>query len=520
MQLKIYLLTLGLISLLFAQACLKLDELEVTGADPEFAFPLFQSTIKVDDLLLSALNDTLSGDTLIFDSQGNITLVYSGDVTEVRARQLFVFLDTVLNGLVPFIDTFAYAPFNAPPNMDIYKSSLSNGTMTIIGQNATLETITGNIQVPQLKKGGVSFKYDFVAPPGTAITSPPIPLKDYELTSTNDSLYFRYEAYLPDGTRIKLPNLPGGFPGLGAIINNLEFSYLEGYWGNERFPIDRDTIEIDINQTNFSGGDIQIKDPRVTVTVINSFGFPSRGHIKILQFKGRDGKFYQLESDTIKSGGIDFAYPPLNNVGGVRATSFYFDKHNSNIDVIFNAQPVAMDYEVEGVANVLQDPSLVGFLTDSSFIKFNVRVELPLEGSVRNFGNENEVDIDFGASSANAGNVESAEFKLVTDNGMPVGALGQVYFLDDQGMPIDSLFNGLKSILVAAPVNANGVATASAKHVELIPITGDRFDRIRNSKKARIRTVLETTDMGAKTVKVLSQQKTDIRMGVRVTFKQ
>jgi hypothetical protein len=319
--------------------------------------------------------------------------------------------------------------------------------------------------------------------------------------------------------RIKLPTI-SGFPALGAVVQNLEFSYLEGYWGNERFPIDRDTIELDINKTNFTGGDIKITDPKVTVTVINSFGFPSRGNIKLLQFKGRDGQFYQLESDTIQSGGIDFAYPPLNDVGGVRNTTFYFDKHNSNIDVIFNAQPVAMDYDVEGIANVLQNPSLVGFLTDSSFIKFNIKVELPLEGSVRNFSTENEVAIDFGAPSANAGDIASAEFKLVTENGMPVGASGQIYFLNDQGAIIDSLFSGLQTILLAAPVNSVGVPTSTAKHVQLIPLSADRFDRIRNSKKARIRTVLETTNMGATTVKVLANQKTDIRMGVKVTLKQ
>jgi hypothetical protein len=507
-----------LVIILGVFACTIPDEIEVDGPNPEYAFPLFQSSLNIDDLLGNALNDTLPGDTILVDANGNITLVYSGDVTEVRARRLFVFLDTVLSGFVPLIDTFAYAPFNAPPNLDIKRSDLSAGTITIGGQNTTTDTITGSVQIPQLTLNGVPFRYDFKVAPGANIASPAVEMKGYRLTSTNDSLFFRYEAYLPNGTRIKLPLINGVFPALLAVIQNLEFSYLEGYWGNERFPINRDTIAIDLNQTNFSGGDIKIKDPRVTVNVTNSFGFPSRGNIKTLQFEGRDGTFYPLQSSVISNGGIDFAFPPLTDIGGSRTTTFYFDKSNSNIASVFNAQPISMDYDVEGIANVLQDPNFTGFLTDSSFIKFGITVELPMEGSIRNFGSVNEIDLNFDtqANTGNTGKIISAELKLISENGMPLGASGQIYFLDAQGVVLDSLFAGNKPLMIPAPVGANGVPTGNSKLEQLIPISAARFEAIKNSKKARIKTIIETTNGGTQNVRILSKQKVNIRMGVKL----
>jgi hypothetical protein len=502
---------------IYSVSCLKLDdETEIIGSDAEYAFPLFSSQFTIDDLLSKTLNDTLPGDTLLIAPDGSITLIYSGDVTEVKATNLYKFLEQPFGGPIPLLDTLFYVPFDAPPNVDIYKARLKQGTILCAGINNFNEQITGSIQVPQLKKNGVSYRYDFVSPANGNLVSLQEDLTGYELVSTNDSLFFRYEAYLPNGDRVKLTTL-------GILINDVKFSYLEGYWGNEAFPIDRDTIEIDINQTNFTNGDIKIKDPRVTVTISNSFGFPARGHIKALQFKGRDGIFYPLVSDTITSGGIDFDYPKLQlgEVGQVRNTVFKFDKTNSNIDVIFNAQPVAMDYDVEGIANVMLNPNLIGFLTDSSFIKFNVKVELPLEGSVRNFGADNDVAVDFGdQSGTSASDIASAEFKLVTENGMPVGATGQIYFLDSQDMIIDSLFSALTPILKPAPVDANGVPTQIAKYEQLIPISGDQFVHIRNAKKARIRTVIETSGNGGQNVKVLSKQKTDIRMGLKIALKR
>lgn len=53
-------------------------------------------------------------------------------------------------------------------------------------------------------------------------------------------------------------------PDLGNILFvylGLKFSYVEGYWGYQLYALTRDTIEININQTDLRG-DIKVKNPK------------------------------------------------------------------------------------------------------------------------------------------------------------------------------------------------------------------------------------------------------------------
>lgn len=60
------LLLLLLVTANIWSACKKsdFDNLDLADHNAEFAFPLFTTTLTLDDLLFKVLNDTLSGDTL------------------------------------------------------------------------------------------------------------------------------------------------------------------------------------------------------------------------------------------------------------------------------------------------------------------------------------------------------------------------------------------------------------------------------------------------------------------------
>lgn len=76
---------------------------------------------------------------------------------------------------------------------------------------------------------------------------------------------------------------------------------------------------------------------------------------------------------------------------------FISDSTNSNIADIFNLQPTRLVYELDGVSNAELDNNLIGFMTDKSVLGLQMRVELVLEGSARNFGAEQTLDMDFGS---------------------------------------------------------------------------------------------------------------------------
>ncbi len=498
------------------------DETELADHSAEYAFPLFKTTLNIKDLMNQVLNDTLSGDTIQVNADGTMTLFYSSDVAEKPASTLLP-----SNGIVQVIDTNALAPIAAPAGVTIRVVDLKGTTMKLVIKNNGTDTLKGTFYVPQMVKNGVSFSMPFVVPPvPPSIPFPwvsvPVDLTGYRLTSNNNTLRFRYEAYDASGTRVKVPDAAPGVAGVGILFEGLAFSYLEGYWGYTEYELVRDTIDIDINQTSLSG-DVKVVNPKVTMTVYNSWGFPTRGVVKYLSFIGQNGEELELESTLFNNDSVDFNYPKWINgeVGQTKYTYFTLDTSNSNIADIFNAQPTQLIYDVAGISNATHDTTIVGFVTDSSVIGLSMRVELLLAGTVRNFGAEQTLNLNFGEnSSIDTAKIESVEFKLVTENGTPINNKVQLYFQDSLGVVLDSLFSdGPRDIMQAAPVGSDGLVYEVNRTETYIPMDIERFDRIRQAKTAFLKLAFSTytaPDGSQQPVKLLADMDVTFKMGLKV----
>ncbi|MBX2891653.1 MAG: hypothetical protein KF734_12035 [Saprospiraceae bacterium] len=500
-------------------ACQKneFEDPELAERTSEFAFPLFSTTLNLKDLMLKVLSDSLSNDTILVNPDGTMTLYYSGKVAEKPATDIF---KDFAGGLFPLTDTVSYGPIDNLPGVSVSRADLSKGTIYFGIFNGSQDTLTGHIRIPQMTKDGNVFVYPFVASPG-ANNATPIPVAGYILQSNNNVLEFIYEAYKPTGERVKVEIAPG-FPGIFVQFENLEFSYLQGYWANQRYELIRDTIEIDINQTNLVG-DVYIKNPQVTMRIANSWGFPTRGVVKYLSFIGRNGEEIPLTSSVFVDSAVDFNYPSfaLGEVGQTKFTDITLDETNSNIAQIFNSQPTRLIYEVDGISNAQNDQSIVGFLTDSSNISLNMRVELLLEGSARNFGAEQTLDLNFGGlTDLDTSKLESVEFKIVSENGSPISSNLQLYFLDEAGVAVDSLFdNGAQFIIRAAPVNSEGAAIGITRTEHFVTMPAARFERVRQTKQAYLSTAFTTAQDGAVSVRLLASDNVTVKMGIKAKMR-
>lgn len=509
---------LALSSLFFACQKNNLNDAELAEHTAEYAFPLMSTQLNLRDLMFEILNDTLGGDTIVVNPDNTMTLYYSGDVAEKPATDIFEFFKFP-DAPIPVADTLYDFPLTVPDSVFIRRADVAAGKMNVVIKNGFTEPITGAFYIPQMSKNGVVFKYPFAIAAGALSISPQFDLAGYLLLSDNNKLQFRYEAYLPDGTRVQIPESSPGVPGVGVLLSGFTLSYVEGYWGNSEYDLTRDTIDIDINNTSLKGN-VQVKDPKVTMTVSNSWGFPTRGVVKYLSFLGKDGKEYKLESTVFNGDSIDFAYPSLaaGEVGQTKFTHVVLDGTNSNIAEIFNAQPVRLIYEVSGISNAKKDPTIVGFLTDKSTIALHMSVELVLEGSAQDFGAEQILNLNFGDyADIDTSHIEAVEFKLVTENATPIGAALQLYFQDSSGVSLDSLFIGApRAIMEAAPVGADGIATGQTRTETFVPMDIDRFDRVRQSEKLLLRTFFTTANGGTTPVKLLATQSTAIKLGLKV----
>ena len=158
-----------------------------------------------------------------------------------------------------------------------------------------------------------------------------------------------------------------------------------------------------------------------------------------------------------------------------------------------------------------RDTTIRGFLTDSSAFTVQLEVELPIYGRSLGFAAHDTIEANF----SSYGDVEHVEFKLVTDNEMPVEIGVQVLFVEN-GVILDSLFLDGYSVVDAAGVDNEGNVNQLATKTTLIPFDKARLDKIRSADQLYITADFSTFNEGQTSVRVLSTQEVEIRMGMKV----
>ncbi|MEM8909974.1 MAG: hypothetical protein AAGD05_19145, partial [Bacteroidota bacterium] len=193
----------------------------------------------------------------------------------------------------------------------------------------------------------------------------------------------------------------------------------------------------------------------------------------------------------------------------VKTEDFVFDVDNSNIDVLLGEGPVAIDYDVDASTNPDGDTELRGFVTDSSFYKVSVDVDLPLYGWATDFSVTDTFSLDL----SNLERVDYAEFKLVSENSMPVAIGVQGYFLDEAGQVLDSLFNDAQRIIQGAPVDAEGYSTGIQETVTYADFPKGQYAIIQPAANLVVVATFFTTTDGAQSVRIQDDQSVQIKLG-------
>jgi hypothetical protein len=502
------LLTLLLTSVWSCQKVNDLEDADVVTADgAEFAIPLLKATTSIEDLLEGFEDYTFVEIT----PDGVIHLRYKGDVLSQQAEEFFLETREKLPPIIPLEDTLYALPFSAPKQLEVDYATFKAGTIGLALLSDYVGKVDLTVTMLQAVKNGQPLKIhtQFQSPIGTQpvfFYYPPevAETKGYDLIPQNGELKIRYEALTENGERLKLPFV--------ALVNkNIDFSYIEGYLGNFKHKGKRDSIGIEFFK-DWIQGDVYFENPVIQIQIDNAFGVPTRSSIDIFDILTADGRRIPLQSDFITSTGIDFVYPANHETGQTKSMIFTFNANNSNIEEVLGSRPVALDYKVDAIMNPDSLVNERGFITDSSYYRLQLEVDLPLHGRASGFGIQDTFDVDFGSY----GDVKEVEFKMVADNNMPLGIEGQIYFLDENNAILDSLFDGRKEIIVAAPVDAEGNVTSEIARTNFATFSSVRFDKIRPSKKLALKAWFSTTNGGQQSVKAVSGQDVEIRMGMRI----
>lgn len=482
-------------SLILSQACVDIEQVDNADElklDGEFAIPLVNSSISVADI---TENENTDG-VVFIDSEGKVTVRYAGDVIERQSFEVFPPIPGVQD--FPLLDTSTFLDLPFIESFKTRKMVLRETMATFKFNSQFLMPVTVKVTIPRMVKDGEVFERNYTLQPGEAFATDPISLLDWTINADLKEIEVVYDARLPDGERVKLD-----YAAIG--VDFLIFKYAEVFFGSQLFDIQGDLITLGVFD-NWQSGGVSFVDPKVRILVDNSFGFPTRSRVNQLDLITADGRVLPLESEFINTG-INFGFPSFDEVGQVITTDFVFDKSNSNIDELFKERIVQVNYDVDALAFPDNNPDEFGFVTNESFFRVRVEVELPMQGTVNDLQlyqeyDIEELDIDF---------AEEVELKTITSNTFPIDIELQAYFLDVTGFVLDSLYVDGPTTLVS---NESGDPTNN-EITEFITLQGERLEDIKSARKVGLKIGLSNPESD-EPFWILADQQVSLRMGAKV----
>ncbi len=484
-----------------------LEDLAIEDFSAEYAIPIFQAEVSLDEILSNVQENT----TMTVEPDGEINLKYSGDFLGLGSADIFDIVTAVVP--IPVTDTIVHADYDIPNSIEIDFFDLTNGQIVLRYESDHEEDVDIKVTIPQLTKNGEQFTwtgkidYNGTTPvEGTGFDG----LAGYKLTSFGDTLItVQYEAIRESGIRDTLDNF-------FVLFLNLEYDYAEGFLGYDVYTVAADTIEIDFFKS-WANGSVYFEDPKITLTVFNSLGFPINGKFLFLDVKTVNQDILPLESEFINDG-ININYPKLTEIGETSETVFAFDKDNSNIREVLGAGPLAVYYDLEAEPNPEGDTSIRGFITDKSEMRVQVDVELPIHGYADDFVVIDTFDIDF--KDIDLESAEYAEFKLVTENETPLAVKLQLYFADSSFQILDSLLIPAQNVIESAEVNEDGISMLTETNTIIQEFYKERLNKIETAKKLFLVSSFSTeNNKNKQSVKILAEQSVAVRMGMKIGIK-
>lgn len=465
-----------------------------------YALPILNDTLRITDLFNS---DGYTNYSL--DQNGRITVRYSGDVLTEDADQVappvFGFGDILIADTVFQLD-YGMGSFNT-----IDSAVIERDYIQFRYESTFQEPITVTTWIEEMSLNGNRLQETVVIPAsdGTKIEikGEKLSMIGHTLQGNDNKLTFKYDARKANGERVKLTKVYANF-------NILEFSYLQGYFPKTVKPVEGQFVPVGLYD-NWLSGTMIFEDPKISIGVKNSFGFPVGTKFNEMILVTLEDEEFALESDQLEEG-IEFDYPSLDEVGEEKFTSFYFDKDNSNLPLLFENRIKRLDYNIDAIANPQDIQNFIGFLTKDSYYSVDLTVEIPMHLTIDNLVLTDTLDFRIDQENEL---LDSLEIKLILENTYPVDVDLEAYLLDAQNQVIDTLFPGGKLHLLAADVTSDGDILDFDKNISFYNYSNEKIDQILKTKKIIIRSRISSVEKYNEPIWLYNDYGITIKSGIR-----
>ncbi|MBB4080934.1 hypothetical protein GGR28_003573 [Lewinella aquimaris] len=475
----------------------------------EYAVPLVDSRTTLGDLV-GQVDDRVR---LTVDPDGLLRFIYSDTVPAVTSESVFSELELLGRGIPLSITQRRQAlAFPLPREIALDELRVKGGQFTYSLPNIHDQPVRIELRIPNATRNGGPLRVTGLLPaysgsgdpPTLSNTDDPLDISGYAFDFSADSLVIEYSVDDLGGNPLDPAK------NTIAVLTNLEFSYLEGYFGRSPYPGISDVLEIDFFE-HYLSGEVAFVDPLIRINVRNGFGIPSRAVVDELYIITADGERVEVTGEVVTDG-FPFNYPRTE--GGNAYTTYLVDKNNSNVLQLLGTKPVALHYRIGALLNPDADPDVVGYLADTSTYSATLDVELPLYGSARDFQVRDTFPINLGESY---GEVTEVSFRITTDNELPFDLSLTGIFVDSLGNALADLTDGELLVVEASAVDAGGNSTEVKQTTSDVTFTGAQLEQLRRANRLLLNTTFATTDNGTENVRVTNEQELRVRIGARLT---
>lgn len=496
---------LGLVLLMVGlSGCSFLDfnKIKTEEYAPEIAVPLVDATFTVQDIL----DNFETGGYVGVGDNGIIRLFYQGKVLEMKGDSLFS-LPSVPPVEVPLISggPSATVPFPSANGEKLNEIRFKSGTMKLKFKNpSNTETVTVSINMPDFSKNGQVLNVAKTLAPSQTLTES-IALAGYKVMLVNGGIDLSYTV----SNNLTLPQ---------AVTFTLEiqqpkYSYVEGNFKQMGFNFPLDSVSLDMFR-NLKSGNVQFTDPRVTFNFQNSYGLPLRISANTLNALTQTSGWVNFMASTYFNAvtghhEFNFAYPSMSEIGQTKNSTFYFNNTNSNIGSVISGLPYRVLYDLSVQSNP-DDLADNFFITDTSRLAVDVKVELPFTGKAKESVLKDSFDVNFDAFKM----LKTAGFKTVVENDFPLSGNIQLYFYSKTGVLLDSMFTNSSALFAAAEVSATGQVTAPTKTLNEAYFDATRFATVKTAAKIVLKATMSSLQNGEKEVSIFNTSGLRVKLGV------
>ncbi len=320
------------------------------------------------------------------------------------------------------------------------------------------------------------------------------------------------------------------YPSMRFLLqtSNVLINYAEGLGPASKFlASDGRVISFPIDQKQYTRTDTSIRfsDPHIIVSGANNLGIDIEVGVNNSVAYSSDGAksedFVYTGSRLIAKGAKSMV---TGNVAAITPASFSFDFNASNSNIASLASALYDKYRMLFDVMANPDGEKPNFISnDYNNMTVFIETKIPLKGKFYRLGYSDYLDFDFykevvaplHKDSDYINDIRKFTFTATLDNELPIGINCQFYLLDENNVPMDSLFrNGRAAVLAFGEQNSAGLTTQSNKVQTTLEFDKSRIDILKKIK--RIVMDVEGSTNQKQNVQFFDYQKLKFSIGVKV----